>query len=375
MPAGKPLSLLVVAIAVASGISALQASQWHVIQHNGRDYVTFQNVAEFYQFGEYSHANRTISLRNERRGIRAQAGMSELYINGVRFFTHFPLLEQRDAHLITAFDIGKLVEPVLRPSRIENAQRVETVVLDPGHGGSDNGAENRWGTEKHFALEVAKTAREQLLQAGFKVEMTRTEDIGLSLEERIAFANRFTNAVFVSIHFNAGTGGAGVESYRLAPEGAVSTASNGAHHPSATDNLPDEGNAQDNQNIALTAAVHAAVLSRVASFDRGVRHARFKVLRHIRIPAVLLEAGFLNDPVEGQRIATPQYRQQLAMAIAQGVQNYNAAVNYRTPNTTFAVVRANLPPHTRSITEPLEESRAPEPAPPQPPSVSISAGE
>jgi N-acetylmuramoyl-L-alanine amidase len=373
MPAGKLLRLVLLALALS--VSGLLAVDWRVVQHQGRDYVTFQNVAEFYQFGEYSHANRTISLRNERRGIRAQAGTSELYINGVRFFTHFPLLEQRDAHLISAFDIGKLVEPVLRPSRIENAQRVETVVLDPGHGGTDIGAANRWGTEKTFALDVAMIAREQLLQAGFKVEMTRAADVGMSLEERIEFANRFTNAVFVSIHFNAGTGGAGVESYRLAPEGVVSTGANGAHHPSATDNLPDDGNAQDNQNIALTAAVHAAVLSRVSSFDRGVRHARFKVLRHIRIPALLLEAGFLNDPAEGQRIATPQYRQQLGMAIAQGVQNYNAAVNYRTTNTTFAVVRANLPPHTRSITEPLEASRAPEAAPPQPPSVSINPGE
>jgi N-acetylmuramoyl-L-alanine amidase len=205
--------------------------------------------------------------------------------------------------------------------------------------------------------------------------MTRGDDTGLSLEERIEFANRFTNAVFVSIHFNAGTGGAGIESYRLAPEGTVSNAANGAHHATATDSSPDQGNAQDNQNIALTAAVHAAVLSRVSSFDRGVRHARFKVLRHIRIPALLLEAGFLNDPAEGQRIATPQYRQQLGMAIAQGVQNYNSAVNYRTPNTTFAVVRANLPPHTRSITEPLAESRLPDAVPPQPPSISISGGE
>ena len=106
-----------------------------------------------------------------------------------------------------------------------------------------------------------------------------------------------------------------------------------------------------------TAAVHASVLSRVSGFDRGVRHARFKVLRHIRIPARLLEAGFLNDPAEGQRIATPQYRQQLGHAIAQGVHNYNAAVNYRAPATRPSrVVRANLPPHARSITEPLAMS-------------------
>ena len=373
MNAGKLFSLL--AAAFASVALVAHATEWRVIPHNGRDYVTFQNVAEFYQFGDYSHANRTISLRNERRGIRAQAGTSEIYINGVRFYTHFPLLEQRDAHLVSAFDIGKLIEPVLRPSRIENAQPVETVVLDPGHGGTDKGAPGPWGSESVFTLDVAMSARAQLLQAGFKVEMTRTTDIGLSLEERIEFANRFSNAVFVSIHFNSGTGGAGIESYRLAPDGVTSTSSNGDHHASANDAATDGGNAQDNQNIALTAAVHAAVLSRLSAHDRGVRHARFKVLRHIRIPALLLEAGFMNDPAEGQRIASPQYRQQLGIAIAQGVQNYNSAVNYRTPNTTFAVVRANLPPHVRSITEPLGDAPPPRPLPPQQPSISINGGE
>ena len=209
--------------------------------------------------------------------------------------------------------------------------------------------------------------------------MTRSGDSGISLEERIEFANRFSNAVFVSIHFNSSSGGAGVESYRLAPQGVVSNASNGEHHASATDAQPDEGNAQDSQNIALAAAVHAAVLSRVSAFDRGVRHARFKVLRHIRVPAVLLEAGFLNDPAEGQRIATMQYRQDLALAITQGVQSYNAAVNYRSPGGSsggnFAVVKANLPLHTQSITEPLHLETPPAPQTPEPPSLSINGGE
>jgi N-acetylmuramoyl-L-alanine amidase len=351
-----------------------QATEWNVIKHQGRDYVTFENVAEFYRFGEYSHANRMISLRSDRRGLRAQVGTSEIYINGVRFFTCYPLLERTDANLVSALDVGKIIEPVLRPSRIQNAQKVETVVIDPGHGGTDGGTANQWGTEKAFALDVANFAREQLLRAGFKVEMTRTDDTGLSLEERVDFANRFNNAVFVSIHFNSGSGGAGVESYRLAPEGVTSNASNGEHHASATDGQPDEGNAQDLPNIALGAAIHAAVLSRASAFDRGVRHGRFKVLRHIRVPAVLLEAGFLNDPVEGQRIATMQYRQQLGQAIAQGVQSYNAAVNYRAPENGFAVVRASLPPHTRSITEPLHAENFTPPGAPEEPSLSINGG-
>ena len=68
------------------------AEDWTVLRPNNRPYVTFANVAQFYQFPEYTRVSRTVSLRSERRTIRAQAGTSELSINGVRFFTHFPLL-------------------------------------------------------------------------------------------------------------------------------------------------------------------------------------------------------------------------------------------------------------------------------------------
>lgn len=349
-----------------------RATEWKVIKQQSRDYVTFGDVAEFYHFGEYSHVNRTVSLQSDRRVIRAQSGTNELYINGVRFFTHFPIVNQGNESLISAMDVGKIIEPVLRPSRITKAQKVETVILDPGHGGMDQGIANQWGTEKGFALDVALSARAQLARAGFKVEMTRSSDVAVSLEERVEFANRFSNAVFVSIHFNSG-GGTGVESYLLAPDGVPSNAS-GEHHASASDSQPNEGNAQDGLNVALTAAVHASVLSHMSAFDRGVRHSRFKVLRDIHVPAVLVEGGFLTDATEGLRIASAQYQQQLGVAIAQGVQTYDAAVNYRSPTTTFALVKANLPPHARSITEPLQSEVPPEPAPPEEPSVSISGG-
>ncbi|MDQ6911570.1 MAG: N-acetylmuramoyl-L-alanine amidase [Verrucomicrobiota bacterium] len=349
-------------LAILALVRQTSATDWTVIKQQNRDYVTFDNVAEFYRFEGYSHANSTIALRSDRRTVRAQAGTGEIFINGVRFFTCFPILFRDNANQVSAVDVGKIIEPVLRPSRIRDAQHIETVVLDPGHGGMDNGASGTWGAEKTFTLAVALAARTELQKAGFKVEMTRTTDQAITLEERVEFANKFPHAVFISIHFNSASGGTGVESYRLAPEGVASNVSNGEHHLAATDSQPDEGNAQDAQNIALTAAVHAAVLSRTASFDRGIRHARFKVLRHIRVPALLLEAGFVNDPTEGQKIATQQYQQSLGAAIAQGVQSYDLAVNYRANGGTLAMVRNNLPPHSRPITEPLHPVATPPPA-------------
>lgn len=365
---------LLLALALALTGSVAVASDWNVIRQRERPYVTFANVAQFYQFPEYARVSGAVSLRSERRVIRAQAGTSEFSINGVRFFANFPLLSSGNDDLISVMDVSKIIEPVLRPSRIHNAQKIETVVLDPGHGGVDQGASSSWGTEKGFTLDVALAARRELVRAGYRVEMTRINDVAVSLEERVNFANRFPHAVFVSIHFNSSSGGAGVESYALAPEGVPSNASS-EHHVSGASQERRAGNALDGQNIAVTAAIHAAVLSRVSPFDRGVRHARFHVLRDIKIPAVLLEGGFISDPAEGQRIATGHYRQQLGIAIAQGIQNYNAAVNYRAGATNFAVAKTNLPPHSRSISEPPGADKPVEAGPLHPPSISINAGE
>ena len=346
---------------------------WTIIRQQGRDYVTFSNLAEFYKFPEYTHVSRTVSLRSDRRGIRAQAGTSELYINGVRFWTDFPILSNGTDELISAMDVSKIVEPILQPSRMKNAQKIQTVVLDPGHGGFDSGASNRWGTEKMFALDVAQHARQQLVRAGYKVEMTRSRDNFVPLEDRAAFASRFRNAVFVSIHFNYSGTADGLETYALAPAGVPS---NAANEVSVADVRWCAGNAQDEQNIALAAAVHATVLSRMSMFDRGVKHARFHVLRNVKVPGLLIECGFLSNTLEGQRIATSQFRQQVGAAIAQGIQHYDMAVNYRARGaTTLASVRTTLPLHTRSISEPLADYIPVDLRPPDQPSISISGGE
>src|SRR3954469_4182636 len=179
--------------------AAALAEDWTVLRPNNRPYVTFANVAQFYQFPEYTRVSRTVSLRSERRTIRAQAGTSEICINGVPFFSHFPFLNGNNEDLIPVMDVSKILEPVLRPSRIQKPEKVETVVLDPGHGGSDNGASSNFGSEKVFTLDVALVARRELIRAGYRVEMTRATDTAVSLEERVSFANRFPHAVFVSI--------------------------------------------------------------------------------------------------------------------------------------------------------------------------------
>jgi N-acetylmuramoyl-L-alanine amidase len=99
-----------------------------------------------------------------------------------------------------------------------------------------------------------------------------------------------------------------------------------ADGPRLADNDPCAGHANDPQNIALATATHAALVVRSRMFDRGIKRARFVVIRDIRIPGVLIEGGFLSNPYDARLIATPAYRQQMASSILQAVQNYRRAV-------------------------------------------------
>jgi N-acetylmuramoyl-L-alanine amidase len=238
-------------------------------------------------------------------------------------------------------DLSKLVEPVLRPARID-AKPVRTVVLDAGHGGYDQGATSILGNEKDFALDVVERARDLLMRAGFIVRLTRSGDVFIPLENRFAFANRQSNAVFVSVHFNAGAreDAAGIETYSLAPRGVPSTNS---LNLTFSDFEPCIGNNRDPENIAIATAMHAALITRVGASDRGIKRARFAVLRNANIPAVLIEGGFLTNPQDRLRIATPVYRQLLAQAILQGVLSYNRALNRAVASDQMMVKRTDSP--------------------------------
>ena len=226
--------------------------------------------------------------------------------------------------LISRMDLTKVIEPVLRPSRIKGAELVDTVVLDPGHGGHDNGATSIFGNEKAFALDVALRTRDLLQQMGFKVHMTRSDDTFIPLEDRVRYANQYSNALFISIHFNSGGSDAsGLETYTLAPRGVPSMAADG---PRLSDLDPCGGNVCDAENMALATATHASMVYHSQLYDRGIKRARFVVIRDIHIPGVLVEGGFLSNPDDSRKIATTAYRQQMALCIANAVRNYRTAV-------------------------------------------------
>ena len=312
----------------------LAASDWTLVRYEGRDHVTLQNVANFYQLAKFRRGGKGFTMGSGSRRLSGRLGSRDLYINGIKFILSYPISKSQDDWLLSRMDLSKLVEPVLRPSRIREAGDFNTIVLDPGHGGHDHGARGRWGSEKKFTLDVAKRAKDLLMRQGYKVRMTRVGDYFVSLEDRVKYANRYSKAIFVSVHFNSGPRyAAGLETYTLAPRGVPSTAS---RRPSVSDLRRCIANARDPENMALATASHAAVLQKLGVNDRGIKRARFVVLKDILIPGVLVEGGFITNRSESRKIASTAYRQQLAFGIAEAVRNYKTAISARRPSTIAA---------------------------------------
>lgn len=173
-----------------------------------------------------------------------------------------------------------------------------TVVIDPGHGGKDPGAIGLGGLqEKDVVLSISLQLAEILKKRGVRVIMTRSNDASVSLKGRVEQAETANANVFVSIHANAVGGNNsqvnGLETYYYS----------------------------SGYRLALT--IHNNLLRKVNVVDnRGVKQARFYVLRKSSMPAALVEVGFVTGSIDNRNLSNPSYRQQLAEAIANGILDY-----------------------------------------------------
>ncbi|MGY8640470.1 MAG: N-acetylmuramoyl-L-alanine amidase family protein [Verrucomicrobiales bacterium] len=314
-------AFVAVVMSLVSSISAV-AGPWSVVSVNGREYVTDRNVNSFYKFERFAKEGSDRVFRHPSLIMSWKTGSQAIYINNIKFNLSFPIVEQGGKAMISIVDLAKLVDPVLRPSYIKKPISFDTVVIDAGHGAHDSGAKGVKGYEKNYTLDLSRKLEAELKARGFKTVMTRSTDVFLTLGQRVAIANKTKNAIFVSIHFNSsGTKTAnGIETYSLAPQGTSST--NGGSPWSSFLN----GNIRDKENIALATSVHAHVVHEFKSIDRGIKRARFNVLRGINKPAILFEGGFITNPTEGAKIDDDAHRLRLAASIATAIQTFKGAV-------------------------------------------------
>lgn len=322
----NPFSKAVLAAVLFQGVSSVTLhadDDWQVIRCNNRDYLSLDNVAHFYRLqGDTRRVDNKITLGDERVHLEMTGDAREVYINGVKQWLSFPVIVKDGQHLISRFDLAKTIEPALRPTMIENLQPFRTVVLDAGHGGQDRGANSITGFEKDYTLSVIKYLKRSLQAKGFHVMTTRDADVYVPLDGRAQRANDIKDAIFVSVHFNSSNDGGlanGFEVFAMTPRGASSTGDSGMGLEQLW-NFP--GNDFDNASLALANCVHHSILGHIPQADRGVKRARFVVLKNTHAPAILVEGGFLTNATEGSRINDVAWRQKLAESISQGVQSY-----------------------------------------------------
>src|SRR6059058_5515877 len=201
------------------------------------------------------------------------------------------------------------------------------VVLDPGHGGQDSGAMCGGVLEKDLTLDVARRIDRLLNSEGIATLMTRVGDTYVSLADRAAFANRVRNCIFVSIHFNEDNQpvASGVETYYA---GHQITAGSllASWLPFLWRPLSDSPN-PESQNLA--GLIQASLVARTRSVDRGTQARQFFVIANVTSPAVLIEGGFLTNKEDISKLATEDYRNQIAAAVADGILRYRDAASQR----------------------------------------------
>jgi N-acetylmuramoyl-L-alanine amidase len=237
----------------------------------------------------------------------------------------------------SAPDMSLLARP-LPPRAL--ALGVRRVVLDAGHGGTNQGTSSATGLlEKEVTLDLAKRARRLLLDRGFEVVMTRTDDETVSLKQRATGANQQRGDIFVSIHLNsfAPVTARGVETFYLGPSehpdhDAIAAAENQHSGYSLADlrTLLDGiyVDARRDESKRLARSVQDAVMRRLrqtdpALDDRGIKSAPFVVLVATEMPAILAEVSCLSNPDEAERLGAAVHRQAIAEALVNGIQAFS----------------------------------------------------
>lgn len=204
-------------------------------------------------------------------------------------------------------------------ARQNTSRTFTTVVVDAGHGGKDSGAVRRYGPpEKQVTLDVAQRLNRKLRESQLRTVMTRTSDVFIPLNERVAIGNRTANSVFVSIHFNDSRARriSGFETYYNSPYAR-----------------------------SLANRIQQKLVTINGHGNRGVRTANFRVVRKAVYPSVLVECGFLSNRGEGSKAGSGAYRELLADKISEAIveERYGSGV-YNAPPRAAANAPTNAAP-------------------------------
>jgi N-acetylmuramoyl-L-alanine amidase len=286
----------------------------------GKKYYAFADIADINHL-KIKRSGKRIILSNKNHEFYFTTNSQKATYNGIEMVLSHPIADYGGKVFISYTDYNTVMLPLLSRKSLQR-QKIKTIYIDPGHGGSDVGAQGRYYNEKSLTLRLGKKIAAELRKAGFRVVMTRNYDKTLTLDKRVDIAKGGKADLFISVHFNAAadTSVYGIETFCFTPAGAASTNS------SEIDWESYSGNKFDRNNFALAFLIHRGIILNTQALDRGVKHARFLVLKKINCPAVLLECGFISNPNSEKIIGQNNYLDKVARGVVQAVKNYNNAV-------------------------------------------------
>ena len=296
---------------------------------NGITYYSLRDVAGRLgmQYAN-SHEKKNVYLRSRWSDLSFTADRRKFFLNNLKLFLGNAIALHRGTLYISQRDYEKTLSPILTPQIFANAPKLYRIVIDPGHGGKDPGAQNKalGLDEKALALDVSKRLRQKLRSFGYDVHLTRDKDVYVGLQKRTQFANRIKADLFISVHFNAikDTKVRGVECFTFTPPYQPSSHRDKLH---ASDKKFYPANRNDTWNQLAGYALQRALMKDVGGIDRGLKRARWTVLKELQCPGVLVELGFLTHDAEARLIRQADYRKQLVNAVTQGVLVYQKALN------------------------------------------------
>jgi len=317
----------------------------------GTVYIPLIAVCDSYGLSwEWDPVGKVVVLKKNGVEARLKVESHRIFVNGKIKDLEKPPKFHRNAVVVPVSFVEKTMEKIFkewagpvpqRPGAPKSATRhtIDTVVIDPGHGGKDPGAVGRYNLkEKEIVLDIAKRLKRELESVGIKVILTRERDVFIPLGKRADIANRMEADFFISVHANAFRSRRvkGFEAYYLSEATddsarALAAAENASlEYEEGSFYKPTEcidvwglkldENRRESRELA--SSICGTVSSRLAVKNRNVKSARFYVLKHARMPAVLVEVGFISNTDDASSLKSPYYRKKLAESIGEGVLRY-----------------------------------------------------
>ena len=296
----------------------------YALEVNGTAYIRLTEVAgKLGMRSSWLEKGKQVRLESDWTRMDFEVHKREMLLNGLRVHLGYPVVESRGRLYLSESDLTNQIRPILTPQLNGPPPAIRHIVIDPGHGGKDPGAENRSAglREKALTLDLAVLLQRRLEAEGFRVTLTRGDDRFIELEDRGRMANRLQGDLFISLHFNASGKSSveGVETYVYTRVMQPSTSRADLH---SSDRKAYPGNRDGAWSTLLAYYVQRGLEEKLGAPDRGLKRARFKVLEELQMPGILVEGGFVTHPSEGRNIGSRGYRDRIASAVVDGVLVY-----------------------------------------------------